>query len=95
MFLSNALSFQPGALVHAVFSPCATFARGGHYYSYETLHMTEVSRDIDARFNGYTTNVDHPHALETLVRLVLALPRLDPARGACSCSLYWHAFTVF
>ena len=74
-------SFIPPGLIHSVFTPNPSFARGGHFVCLDSMHLTEVARDIDAVYSGFTTNTDHPHMLETLVRLVLALPRLDPLRG--------------
>jgi hypothetical protein len=74
-------SIQPPAQVHAVYTPVASFTIGGHFYSYDMCHLTEFGRYLDFQRNGELTNQMHHHALETLVRMVLGLPRLDPHRG--------------
>ncbi|KAH7921359.1 hypothetical protein BV22DRAFT_1132340 [Leucogyrophana mollusca] len=61
---------------HAAYTPVKSFSRGGHFYSYDTMHLTEVSRFIDHTESVFTTNQEHGHCLETLSRMVLALPCL-------------------
>jgi hypothetical protein len=42
------------------------------------MHLTEVSRFIDAEASYGTTNQDMEHALETLRRMLIAIPYLSP-----------------
>lgn len=77
-------SIQPPAQIHSVYTPVASFARGGHFYSYDMCHLTEIGRHFDFLCKGEFTNQVHHHALETLVRMLVGLPRLDPERGTFS-----------
>ncbi|KAG1722727.1 uncharacterized protein EDB91DRAFT_1255924 [Suillus paluster] len=77
--LPGDLLFQPAGQVHAVYTPVPSFATGGHFYNYESLHLTELSRYIDARKAQFLTNQVHDNTLETFHRMTLALPRLSPS----------------
>ena len=68
-------------MLHAVYTPLASVAVGGHFYSYNTMHLTEESRSIDSLHGKFTTNKEHYHVLDTLIRMVLALPYLSPNIG--------------
>ncbi|PCH40050.1 hypothetical protein WOLCODRAFT_150097 [Wolfiporia cocos MD-104 SS10] len=69
------LVFQPAGQLHAVYTPTASFTVGGHFFQYNTLHLTELSRHVDNLYGVYTTNLEHGHVLDTLNRMALALPR--------------------
>lgn len=71
----------PPGLVHAVYTPTASFSTGGHFYNYNCMHLTELSRFIDAELATTATNQDMEHALETLRRMVIAIPFLSPMIG--------------
>jgi hypothetical protein len=45
------------------------------------MHLTELSRYIDAEVAGSATNQVVDHALETLRRMVIMLPYLSPRLG--------------
>ncbi|KAH9930795.1 hypothetical protein B0H21DRAFT_711940 [Amylocystis lapponica] len=83
----------PGAF-HAVYTPVGSFAYGGHYYLYDTMHLTELSRDVDAMHLSYLTNTEHGHAEEMLVRMVLALPRLNPKREQGTIGVQLEKFSL-
>ncbi|KAG2045519.1 hypothetical protein BDR06DRAFT_978152 [Suillus hirtellus] len=68
---------QPPCTMHAVYTPVASFATGGHFYHYSCMHLTELSRYIDVEVADSTTNQVLDHALETLRRMVIALPYLS------------------
>ncbi|KAG1825323.1 hypothetical protein DFJ58DRAFT_738539 [Suillus subalutaceus] len=68
----------PPGVVHAVYTPVPSFSTGGHFYHYSCMHLTELSRFIDAESASTTTNQDMEHALETLRRMVIAIPYLSP-----------------
>ena len=72
---------MPPGLDHTVYTPVASACVGGHFYSLDTMHLTEMSRDIDASHGTFVTNQLHGHALETVVRLMLALPHTSLERG--------------
>ncbi|KAG1722732.1 uncharacterized protein EDB91DRAFT_1255929 [Suillus paluster] len=73
------LFFQPPGLYHAVYTPVPSFATGGHFYNYECMHLTELSRYVDVKEGIFLTNQVHEHTIETLQRLVINLPRLSPS----------------
>ncbi|KAF8119959.1 hypothetical protein EV363DRAFT_1102755, partial [Boletus edulis] len=68
------LLIQPPAQVHSVYTPVASFTIGGHFYSYDSCHLTEMGRYFDVQRNGGLTNQMHHHALETLIRMVIGIP---------------------
>ncbi|KAG2045851.1 hypothetical protein BDR06DRAFT_1015241 [Suillus hirtellus] len=68
----------PPGVVHGVYTPVPSFAMGGHFYHYSCMHLTELSRYIDAEVGGSATNQAMDHALETLRRMVIMLPYLSP-----------------
>lgn len=46
------------------------------------MHLTELARYIDTAHGDGTTNQVMSHALETLRRMTIAIPRLSPRIGA-------------
>ncbi|KAG1899874.1 uncharacterized protein F5891DRAFT_1189346 [Suillus fuscotomentosus] len=74
--LPGDLVFQPAGQVHAVYTPVSSFTTGGNFYGYEYLHLTKISRCIDAHKAEFLTNQFHENALETFQRMTVALPRL-------------------
>ena len=71
-------SVMPPGQLHAVYTPVASFATGGHFYHYECMHLTELSRYLDAVVGDCLTNQMLHNALETLRRMMIAIPRLSP-----------------
>lgn len=70
-------SIQPAGQFHAVYTPVASFATGGHFYNYESMHLTELSRYIDHKLGRILTNQVHEHSLATFHRMVINLPRIS------------------
>ncbi|KAG1886468.1 hypothetical protein F4604DRAFT_1917266 [Suillus subluteus] len=68
----------PPGIVHAVYAPVPSFTTGGHFYHYSCMHLTELSRFIDAEAATTSTNQGMEHVLETLRRMVIAIPYLSP-----------------
>ncbi|KAG2366095.1 hypothetical protein BDR07DRAFT_1373901 [Suillus spraguei] len=73
--LDGDMLFQPAGQVHAVYTPKKMFVTGGHFYNFGSLHLTEISRYIDAHKAQFLTNQVHDNALETFQRMTIALPR--------------------
>ncbi|KAG2136434.1 hypothetical protein DEU56DRAFT_913013 [Suillus clintonianus] len=69
---------MPPAQVHAVYTPVASLATGGHFYHYGCMHLTEISRYLDVSSGDCLTNQILHNALETLRRMMIAMPRLSP-----------------
>ncbi|KAH7904486.1 hypothetical protein BJ138DRAFT_1119367 [Hygrophoropsis aurantiaca] len=72
------LAIQPSGAFHSVYTPDASFTIGGHFFTYNTLHLTEMARRIDHTSGYLTTNQFHEHTQETLCRMVLGIPYLYP-----------------
>ncbi|KAG1720983.1 uncharacterized protein EDB91DRAFT_1256739 [Suillus paluster] len=68
---------MPPGTIHAVYTPVASFATGGHFYHYMCLHLTELARYIDAEVADSTTNQALEHAVETLRRMMIMVPYLS------------------
>ncbi|KAG2063199.1 hypothetical protein BDR04DRAFT_1164120 [Suillus decipiens] len=75
--LPGDMLIQPAGQFHAVYTPVASFATGGHFYNYESMHLTELSRYIDHKQGKHLTNQVHEHSLETFQRMVVNLPRIS------------------
>ncbi|KAG2336061.1 hypothetical protein BDR05DRAFT_953632 [Suillus weaverae] len=75
--LPGDMLIQPPGQFHAVYTPIASFATGGHFYNYESMHLTELSRYVDHKQGKHLTNQEHEHSLETFQRMVLNLPRIS------------------
>ncbi|KAG1791151.1 uncharacterized protein HD556DRAFT_1445406 [Suillus plorans] len=75
--LPGDMLIQPPGQFHAVYTPVTSFATGGHFYNYETMHLTELSRYIDHKQGRTLTNQVHEHSLETFQRMVINLPRIS------------------
>ena len=65
---------MPPRTAHAVYTPTASFMRGGHFYRYDSMHHTEQARRIDKKHWGITTNEYHEHTFYLLCLMTLALP---------------------
>ncbi|KAG1853414.1 hypothetical protein F4604DRAFT_1686400 [Suillus subluteus] len=75
--LPGDMLIQPAGQFHAVYTPVASFATGGHFYNYECMHLTELSRYIDHKQGKILTNQVHAHSLEMFQRMVINLPRIS------------------
>ncbi|KAH0826479.1 hypothetical protein J3R83DRAFT_5482 [Lanmaoa asiatica] len=81
------LVVMPPGQMHAVYTPAACFCRGGHFFSYDALHLTEQSRNVDRLKGRYVTNQQHRGTLETLSRMVIALPIISESKTLYKRSL--------
>ncbi|KAG6369037.1 hypothetical protein JVT61DRAFT_15614 [Boletus reticuloceps] len=87
---SDAVIMPPGQ-IHGVFTPVASVCRGGHFFNLDAMHLTELSRFVDASSAKYVTNQAHRGTLDTLCRIVLILPFLPRTRSRrsliCLCGM--------
>ncbi len=60
--------------MHAVYTPVPTFTNGSSFCMYDTMHLTERSRFVDAQHGGFLTNVDHDdvETYEIFLRMMVA-----------------------
>ncbi|KAG2114041.1 hypothetical protein BD769DRAFT_1673604 [Suillus cothurnatus] len=85
--LDGDLLFQPAGQFHAVYTPKKSFVTGGHLHYFGSLHLTGLSRYIDAHKAQFLTNQVHNNALETFQRMTISLPLLSPNVGHLSASV--------
>lgn len=71
---------MPPGIWHSVYTPTPSYCSGGHFYTYETLHLTEQSRHFDHTHGDFSTNANH-HVERLLARMVLALPHVAQSRS--------------
>ncbi|KAG2747790.1 hypothetical protein P692DRAFT_20736971 [Suillus brevipes Sb2] len=77
--LPGDLLIQPPGQFHAVYTPVATFATGGHFYNHQYMHLTELSRYADHTKGTFFTNQIHEHSIATFQRMIINLPYLPSA----------------
>jgi hypothetical protein len=65
---------MPPGTFHEVYTPIPSVTVGGHVYSYNALHLTEMSRSLDKKTEEKFTNTTHPSATLTIVQMLAALP---------------------
>lgn len=76
--VSDALSsFQPPNAWHEVFTPTKSVTIGGHYFTYDTLHLTDAARFFDIHRPG-ATNQHHTSAQLTLSAMAVNMIRRGP-----------------
>lgn len=68
---------MPPNTFHAVYTPVRSVATGGHFYLYETMHLTELSRAFDKRKGLCVTNTSHVSAHDTLCMMMVSVIRGD------------------
>ncbi|KAI5999285.1 hypothetical protein EDD15DRAFT_2193947 [Pisolithus albus] len=74
---------QPPGIPHMVYTPQSGLTSGGHFLSYSTMHLTEVSVAYDcsgcpgkAEERGLVaTNAAHPSLYRYIIWMILALPK--------------------
>lgn len=64
---------QPPHLVHRVYTTEKTIVTGGHFYAWETMHLTELALLADVANAKYITNEDHPSAERVRARMAICL----------------------
>jgi hypothetical protein len=63
-------SIQPPGALHLVFTPRACVASGGHFYNYDSLHLTEWTRRIQHFQSNAVTN-QNPARVKELLNLMM------------------------
>ncbi len=76
------LRIQPPGAFHRVYTPTPSFTTGAAFFVYESLHWTELSRQVDAWDHEYVTNIEHddPSGYQTLLRMMLAMTAMTSRR---------------
>ncbi|EJD47358.1 hypothetical protein AURDEDRAFT_163571 [Auricularia subglabra TFB-10046 SS5] len=64
---------QPPNLVHRVYTAERSIVMGGHFYCFQTMHLTELARLIDVDYNELATNEDHEGVHRLFARMVMRL----------------------
>ena len=71
---------MPPNTLHEVYTPIPSVTLGGHFYSYSTLHLTELCRSIQKKSEGHFTNQDHSSAPITIALMMVALSLIPEQR---------------
>jgi hypothetical protein len=78
-------------MYHMVYTPIKGSTAGGHFYSYETMHLTELASHFDGGKDAdgvprasFATNTDHPDLQRFAARMILALPCMVKERRKCT-----------
>ncbi|KAG6377645.1 hypothetical protein JVT61DRAFT_14401 [Boletus reticuloceps] len=72
---------MPPSQLHTMYTPVAGFCCRGHFFNFDTMHLTELSRFVDKLKGVYMTNYSHMGILETLCRMVISLTILPESRS--------------
>jgi hypothetical protein len=84
----------PGTF-HEVFTPVPSVTIGGHLYSYNALHLTELSRSLDKKTDEKFTNTSHPSSTLTVALMLAALPLLkDKGMFFCIFILFYLNYCI-
>ncbi|TCD59763.1 hypothetical protein EIP91_011524 [Steccherinum ochraceum] len=51
---------QPPGQFHEVYTPIPTVSTGGHFYSFDTMHLSETAMYFNHNRRGVDTNFNHP-----------------------------------
>ncbi|KAG2045887.1 hypothetical protein BDR06DRAFT_965536 [Suillus hirtellus] len=70
------LLMQPPGQLYAEYNPNPALARGGHFFTYGTMHHTHSSRSLEVTEGNTMQN--HEYIDETLWRMAALIPRLPP-----------------
>jgi len=65
---------MPPATFHEVYTPVPSVTLGGHFYTYNALHLTEMGRACDMHTSGRFTNQSHFSSSLTIALMMAALP---------------------
>ena len=87
-------SFQPPNAWHEVFTPTKSVTVGGHYFTYNTLHLTDAARFFDIHRPG-ATNQHHTSSQLVLSAMVVNLIRKGPSSEVPFCELLSYFFSYF
>lgn len=60
--------------LYEVYTPVPSVNCSGHFYTYNSLHLTEVSHLIDHWTSGSLSNQTHPSSTMTIAMMLAALP---------------------
>lgn len=71
--------FQPPNAWHEVYTPSKSVTVGGHYYTYDTLHLSDAVRHFDIIKPGMT-NQHHTSSQLTMSSMLVYMISLGPRR---------------
>lgn len=82
-----------------VYTPTKGTTAGGHFYSYETMHLTDLaltydhSKDRDGTIRSqFATNASHPSMPRLIARMMLAVPVIQKERGRSQFVMLYFTF---
>jgi hypothetical protein len=81
------LIIMPPGTFHEVYTPVPSVTLGGHMYSYNTLHLTELALSLDKATKEKFTNQSHPSTIATIQSMMAVLPTIKDRR---MCSHFYY-----
>ena len=66
---------MPPGTFHTVYTPTPSIFTGRFLYTYDTMHLTEVSQRVNMKAGNFVTNQDWTLHLNTFCLLALGLPQ--------------------
>lgn len=66
---------MPPGTFHTVYTPTPSIFTGGFLYTYDTMHLTEMSQRVNMKAGNFITNQYWTLHLNTFYLLALALPQ--------------------
>jgi len=70
---SSISRIQSAATLHEVYTPTLSVTLGGHFVTYNAMHLTEVASAYDVRTQGKLTNQEHLSSTDTLCMMMCHL----------------------
>src|SRR4051812_11020902 len=67
--------------MHEVYTPVPSVTAGGHFYTYDSLHLSEFSRLYDRKDPFGLTNQEHPSSQTMLSIMVLVIAKGEQRSG--------------
>lgn len=82
---------QPPNAWHEVYTPDKSVTVGGHFLTYDSLHISEMSRRYDCENPNMVTNQDHPGCQFVLVQMLMGILARD-SRGEL---VFFSSLSIF
>ena len=77
---SSTNRIQSAATLHEVYTPKPSITLGGHFVSYNAMHLTEVASAYDVATEGKLTNQEHLSSTDTFCMMMCHLANAPNTR---------------
>lgn len=94
LLLTLLSSFQPPNGWHEVYTPTNSVMVGGHFMTYDSMHLADVSRRFDVVYPQALTDQHHYSVQTTLMGMLASIARRKN-RGKPFCAYITNLFSFF